>query len=191
MIYKTLFTLLLIAVHETWGQYDFMLWDRKYVKCEICKAIIDEIYDKISITPPTKRLEKQGYTLDDKDVKRAPKPAAQLNMSQLFLSEVMDGICEKMNEYVRAEHRETGTVEVMKLINGKMMNPDLKDYNILKDGDLESLPFYCDSVVSEYEEEIVAMFLRGDQVTDVKYSVCLNSEICMSQRGSSVEKEEL
>lgn len=195
MIYVALVILLLTIPQTIWAQFmepsdrhDFFPWDRKYVKCGICKAVIDEIYEKISTTPLFKRLEKPGYTLDE-NFKKSRKPAAQPKISELFLSQMMDGICEKMNEYVRAEHRETGVVEVMKLIIDQTMNPELKDYDILKDGDLESLPFYCDSVVSEFEEEIVEMLLGDKSATDVKYAVCLNSQICMSEAGSSVKEE--
>lgn len=73
--------------------------------------------------------------------------------SEVHISDVLDNICEKMSDYVRARYKSTGELTVLNLMtpSGKM-NPEISNVDIIQDGDLnKSLKFYV-------SEEINLMF---------------------------------
>ncbi|KAG8279420.1 Protein canopy 2, partial [Homalodisca vitripennis] len=67
----------------------------------------------------------------------------ELRRSEVFLTDVIEKTCEKMDDYVRATYKSNGQLTVIKLVSddGKM-NPDLGEVDIVTDGDIESLKFY-------------------------------------------------
>lgn len=64
--------------------------------------------------------------------------------SEIFLSELLDKICAKMDDYVRATWKTNGQLTLLKMIgsDGKM-NIDMGRVDIIQDGDLnKSLKYY-------------------------------------------------
>lgn len=91
---------------------------------------------------PKKKVEVGGYTLDEKGNTRV-KSIPQLK-SEVFLSDMLDSICDKMDDYVRATWKSNGQLTLLRLMdkNGNM-NPDMSRVDIIQDGDLnKSLKFY-------------------------------------------------
>lgn len=62
----------------------------------------------------------------------------------MHLSELMDTICEKMDNYVRATTKTSGQLTLLKLMTEEGgMNPNISDVDIIQDSDLnKSLKFY-------------------------------------------------
>uniref|UniRef100_A0A1B6F8K0 DUF3456 domain-containing protein n=1 Tax=Cuerna arida TaxID=1464854 RepID=A0A1B6F8K0_9HEMI len=74
-----------------------------------------------------------------------------------------------MDDYVRATYKSNGQLTVLKLVSddGKM-NPDLGEVDIVTDGDIESLKFYCESILEEYEDVAMKLFRSGVDNIDIR-----------------------
>jgi hypothetical protein len=64
--------------------------------------------------------------------------------SELYLTEVLETVCNKMDDYVRATYKTSGELTLLRLIGADgQMNPDLSRVDIVQDSDLnKSLKFY-------------------------------------------------
>lgn len=67
-----------------------------------------------------------------------------LARSEVHISDVLDGICEKMSDYVRATYKSNGRLTILNLVTPSGgMNPEMSKVDIIQDGDLnKSLKFY-------------------------------------------------
>uniref|UniRef100_A0A1B6H002 DUF3456 domain-containing protein n=1 Tax=Cuerna arida TaxID=1464854 RepID=A0A1B6H002_9HEMI len=148
--------------------------DRKYVKCLVCQRIVEEMNREVEGTSPSLRYQKKGYILDD--TKNTEESYIEMRRSDVFLDDVMDRLCEKMNDYARGIHKDTGELEVLPLVIGKNMNPVIQEYNLVQDGDLESLEFYCQSVLSEYADVMMNLFKAGGK--DIVSDMCFGTDLC-------------
>lgn len=107
---------------------------------------MEEIDNELSKIDPKKTVEVSGYRLDAKgnaNVKTVPQ-----TKSEIFLSELLDSICEKMDDYVRATWKTNGKLTLLRMIgaDGKM-NADMSRVDIIQDGDLnKSLKYYVNNL---------------------------------------------
>lgn len=82
-----------------------------------------------------------GYHLDvGGGYKKKIKPQAK---SEIYLSDYVDEVCDRMDDYVRATWKENGTLMIMNLITAAGLNPLMSDVDVIQDDDLnKSLKFY-------------------------------------------------
>lgn len=107
----------------------------------MCKASLQELDEKIKKIDPSKTVDVGGYRLDA-DGNYRQKTVSQAK-SEIHLSELIDEVCEKMDDYVRATWKVNGTLTILKLITDEGMNPDMSNVDIIQDDDLnKSLKFY-------------------------------------------------
>ena len=82
------------------------------------------------------------------------------------MMDVLESVCEAFKDYAQARHKETGKLEAIKLVENGVMNPRFGEYEMVQDPDLnKGLNFHCDSIVEEYEDEIISHF-RSDSELD-------------------------
>lgn len=64
--------------------------------------------------------------------------------SEMYLTELMENICDKMDDYARAVYKDSGRFVILKLMSETGgMNPDLSRVDFVQDGDLnKSLKHY-------------------------------------------------
>lgn len=64
--------------------------------------------------------------------------------SEIFLSELIDDICDKMDDYVRATWKSNGQLTLLRMMgHDGQMNSDMSRVDIIQDGDLnKSLKYY-------------------------------------------------
>lgn len=108
----------------------------------VCQASLEELDDEIRKIDPKKKVDIGGYRLDASgNAKMKSVPQAK---SEVHLSELIDKVCDKMDDYVRATWKSNGQLTLLRLMdkNGGM-NPDMSHVDIIQDGDLnKSLKFY-------------------------------------------------
>uniref|UniRef100_A0A1B6KXQ4 DUF3456 domain-containing protein n=1 Tax=Graphocephala atropunctata TaxID=36148 RepID=A0A1B6KXQ4_9HEMI len=147
--------------------------DRKHVKCLVCQRLVQEMYKAVEKVSPSLKYYKRGYTLDEH---KDSEFSIEMRRSEVFLDEVMDKLCTKMNDYARGFHIDTGKLAVIPLVIGKAMNPYMQEYKMVQDGDLESLEFYCQSILSEHGDELMSLF--KSEAEDIESDLCFNTELC-------------
>lgn len=83
-----------------------------------------------------------GHRLDSQGNYDAPKTVPQAQ-SEIYLSELMEEICNKMDDYVRGLWKSNGTLTVIKMVSDGKMNPFMDQIEFVQDDDLnKSLKYY-------------------------------------------------
>ncbi|CAH1970794.1 unnamed protein product [Acanthoscelides obtectus] len=107
----------------------------KELKCLVCEKTVLEIDRAISKISPDKMVEVGGFRLDGEgNYQHKTVPQSR---SELALSEVMETICDKMDNYIRAIWKENGTLTLLSMTSEDgLMNPNWSDVDIIQDDDL-------------------------------------------------------
>lgn len=112
----------------------------------VCQASLQELDAKVKKIDPSKKVDVGGYRLDA-DGNYRQKTVSQAK-SETHLSELVDEVCEIMDDYVRARWKSNGTLTVIKLITDAGMNPEFSNVDVIQDDDLnKSLKFYVSIVI--------------------------------------------
>ncbi|XP_065367985.1 protein seele [Calliphora vicina] len=144
------------------------------VKCHVCKAVVQEIEDEVSKVDPAKRVDVSGFRLDASG--NAISKSVPMAKSEMFLTEVMEKICDRMEDYLRATHKKTGKFMLMKIMVDGKMNPESSNVDFIQDEDLnKSLGHYCLEILEDHEEA----FLKSFQSPTLDEN--LDIQICSSQ----------
>lgn len=135
----------------------------RVVKCAVCRSLVSEVHAAIDEVDPRKKIDVGSYRIgaDGKQKLSSVKYAG----SELHMMEVMENVCENMKDYAQARHKETGKLEAVKLVVNGAMNPRFNEYEMVQDPDLnKGLQFHCESIVEEFEDEVVAYFKKHSEI---------------------------
>lgn len=108
----------------------------------VCQATIEEFEGLVNKLDPDLKVDVGGYRLDTSG-NLQKKTVSQAN-SETHLSDMLDSICDKMDDYIRATKKSDGSLIIMKIIteNGQM-NPLMSEVDVIQDDDLnKSLKYY-------------------------------------------------
>lgn len=162
------------------------------LKCLVCTRLVEEMLRNVSKVDAKRTINVGGFRLDDKGnyvEKTVPYPR-----SEIYLTEVMESICNKMEDYVRARFKKDGRLTVISLMSeeGKM-NPIMSEVDVVQDSDLnKSLKYYCEEILDENDEAIVQEF--GKEQEDVISKICADAaQLCEEEtiRTSRLTVDEL
>ncbi|XP_071446349.1 protein seele isoform X2 [Hetaerina americana] len=159
----------------------------------VCRKVVEEIDNEIASVNPSKTIEVGSYRLDSHgNQKQKAVPYAR---STLHLTEVLEKVCKKFDDYVKATYKSSGELTIIKLIdeNGKMSS-EMGKVDILPDADLnKSLKFYCEGIVEEFEDDFIKFFAANEEDIDVKIcsDVANLCDLSISQDYILEDKEEL
>ncbi|CAB3386781.1 Hypothetical predicted protein [Cloeon dipterum] len=160
----------------------------KQLKCLVCKSLVEEIDKEVAKANPEHTIEVGSYRLDTNGDKRQRK--IQYARSELHLSEVLDSVCDKFEDYVQAAYKTNHQPMIFKIVgdNGQM-NPLMSEVDITPDADLnKSLKFYCESLVSEHDEDILRLFAAETDNLDVQ--LCSeHAKVCEQSLSSTFDTE--
>ncbi|RZF46126.1 hypothetical protein LSTR_LSTR012986 [Laodelphax striatellus] len=132
-------------------------FDENEVKCLVCKKCITDIEVEIAKVPSAKKMPKD-FRIDGEG--NIGEPNIEYRRSETFLVDVMENICNKMDNALKAKHKETGELMLFTLsVNGDKLNPLINDIDLLDDSGLGDNPkTYCEEMMDKYDDEIVELF---------------------------------
>ncbi|XP_014240188.1 protein seele [Cimex lectularius] len=144
----------------------------KELKCLVCKRVVEEMEKAVDKVDPKKRVEVGTYRLDHKGDQS--QRTVELRKSEVYLTELMEKICNKMDDYVRARSKATGQLHVIPLITEDgQMNSLIGELDIIQDSDLnKSLKFYCENILEENEDGFIKTFANMSENLDI--TLCSN-----------------
>ncbi|CAH1365039.1 unnamed protein product [Tenebrio molitor] len=154
------------------------------LRCLVCKVSLDELSKAVNKIDPTKTVDVGGYRLDSNG-NYVHKSISQAK-SEVHLSELIEEICPKMDDYVRATWKSNGTLTLLKLITDEgQMNNAMSDVDLIQDDDLnKSLKYYCEGIMEDLEDNIIKHF-QGDS-KDIHTKICVEeSAICQNLKTSA------
>lgn len=154
----------------------------KEVKCLVCKATMNEMELAVSKIDPKKKIDVGDYRLDATGDSKKKKTILYAK-SEMYLTELMESVCDRMDDYAKARYKKNGRPVVLKMMTEFGMNPEMSEVDFVQEGDLnKSLKHLCLEVVEDYEEDILKMFQQEDAVKDTDNRLCSQvANICNEQ----------
>ncbi|XP_012351133.2 protein seele [Apis florea] len=183
----TIFSLLFINIFVESKEID-----NKLLKCLVCRSTVKEIEGELAKIDPAREIEIGNYRLDAQgNIIHKKIPLAQ---SEVHVSDILDNICEKMSDYVRATYKSNGELTILNLISPSgAMNPEMSKVDIIQDDDLnKSLKYYCEGIVEEFEDSIISLFIH--KKNDINEQLCTNiANLCNSSNINydNIEKNDI
>ncbi|XP_030380683.1 protein seele [Scaptodrosophila lebanonensis] len=165
--YLLLFSIALLATLPAHG-YSFT---SKEVKCHVCKATVQELEDAIAKEDAHKMVDVSGFRLDAHG--NSISKRVRFVKSEMFLTELMEKICEKMEDYLKATYKSNGKFTLLKMIVNGKMNPESSLVDFVQDGDLnKSLGHFCLEVLEDNEDAFLKEFQAEDVGNDLDIKIC-------------------
>lgn len=154
----------------------------KEVKCLVCKATMNEMELAVSKVDPKKKIDVGDYRLDATGDSKKKKTILYAK-SEMYLTELMETVCDRMDDYAKARYKRNGRPTVLKMMTETGMNPEMSEVDFVQEGDLnKSLKHLCLEVVEDHEEDILKMFMQEDVVKDTDIRLCSQvANICNEQ----------
>lgn len=110
----------------------------------VCEKCILEVTKAVSALDSNIKVEVGGHRLD-KDGNFKRKEVSQ-SKSEVVLSEILETICNKMDDYVRAIWKSNGTLTILPLVESI---GDFDKLDIVQDDDLnKSLKYYVSIILT-------------------------------------------
>lgn len=162
--------------------------DPKTVRCLVCRNVVEEIDNAIQRVDPKRTVEVGSYRLDS--IGNQQQKTVPYARSEMYLTEVLETVCNKMDDYIRATYKTSGELTLLRLIGPDgQMNPDLNLVDIVQDSDLnKSLKFYCEGIVEEFEENILRLF--GTDADNIDIKLCSSEAKLCSHMESDTDDYE-
>ncbi|XP_032683449.1 protein seele [Odontomachus brunneus] len=131
-----------------------------HLKCLVCRATMNEMEAAVSKINPKILVEAGNYKMDSQGNTISKK--VPLRQSETHISDILDDICLKMNDYVRATKKYNKKLTIFNLMSPSGgMNPQMSKVDIIHDGDLnKSLEFYCHLIVEQFEDDIIKLYVN-------------------------------
>lgn len=143
----------------------------KEVKCLVCKSTMNEMEQAVGKIDPKKKIDVGDYRLDATGDSKKKKTILYAK-SEMYLTELMESVCDRMDDYAKARFKKNGRPLVLKMMTETGMNPLMSEVDFVQEGDLnKSLKHLCLEVVEDYEEDIIKMF-QEDVVKDTDIRLC-------------------
>ncbi|CAL4103564.1 unnamed protein product [Meganyctiphanes norvegica] len=158
----------------------------KEMKCVVCKSLMLELYDVISKVDPRKKIDVGTYRIQSdgkQDIKQKKYAGSEIHMM-----DVLETVCDSMDDYAQVRHKESGELDVIKLVVNGALNPNFGEYEVVQDPELnKGVKFHCQTLVEEYEDEIIAHF-KDNSEQDVKEA---QNQFCLKENRICIVKDEL
>ncbi|XP_003216991.1 protein canopy homolog 2 isoform X2 [Anolis carolinensis] len=137
------------------------------LRCGACRALVDELEWEISQVDPKKTIQIGSFRINpDGSQSIVEVPYAR---SEAHLTELLERVCEKMNDYGEKVDTSTSRKNYVRVISHDGTKMDLSETKI--DGDVtSSLKFACESIAEEYEDELIEFF--SHEAENVKDRLC-------------------
>ncbi|XP_028043037.1 protein seele [Bombyx mandarina] len=151
--------------------------DPKNLKCLVCRTTFEELHQVIKSIDKWKRVDVGNFRMDkDGNTMQQKVPA---HRSAVYISELIDEICKKMDDYVRVYYKSTGKLTIMQLMTKEGgMNPEFSKTKFVTDDDLnKSLEYYCERMFEDNEDEITSLYVKrpdDDVMPDAEREICFN-----------------
>uniref|UniRef100_A0A8C0X5U6 Saposin B-type domain-containing protein n=1 Tax=Castor canadensis TaxID=51338 RepID=A0A8C0X5U6_CASCN len=146
-------------------------WARRSqdLHCGACRALVDELEWEIAQVDPKKTIQMGSFRINpDGSQSVVEVPYAR---SEAHLTELLEEVCDRMKEYGEQIDLSTHRKNYVRVVgrNGESSELDLQGIRI--DSDISgTLKFACESIVEEYEDELIEFFSR--EADNVKDKLC-------------------
>ncbi|XP_075068230.1 protein canopy homolog 1 [Mixophyes fleayi] len=125
--------------------------------CGACRALVDELLHEIKKVSPSKTIDVGSFRISPDGTQIKNK--IPLVKSEVYLTEVLEGICEKMDDYslyTDPESKEQSYIRFAPRDNEPFPSVDFTNFQF-NPGDGSPLKYACERVIEENEDEIFSL----------------------------------
>ncbi|XP_032631520.2 protein canopy homolog 1 [Chelonoidis abingdonii] len=149
------------------------------VFCGACKALVDELLYDIRKVIPKRTIDVGSFRISPNGTQERSK--VPLAKSETYLTEVMENICDRMNDYQLQVDPQTQKRAFKRFAPPKdeKSYADVKEFYFYSDA-YKPLTFACESIIEEYEDEIFSLIAQeadylADKLCSEKSGLCEES----------------
>ncbi|XP_072268693.1 protein canopy homolog 1 isoform X2 [Pyxicephalus adspersus] len=138
--------------------------------CGACRALVDELQHEIRKVNPSKTIDVGSFRISPDGTQVQNKVA--LVKSEVYLTEVLESICEKMDDYslyIDPETKEKSFKRFAPRENEGFPSLDFNSFQF-NPGDGSPLKYACERVVEENDEEILSLLTQ--EAPNFAYKLC-------------------
>ncbi|XP_044150279.1 protein canopy homolog 1 isoform X1 [Bufo gargarizans] len=131
--------------------------------CGACRAMVDELLYEIRKVSPSKTIDVGSFRINPDGTQVQNK--VPLVKSEVYLTEVLEGICEKMDDYslyIDPDTKEKSFKRFAPRDNDAFPSVDFNNFQF-NPGDSNPLKYACESVVEENDEEIISLIIKDTE----------------------------
>lgn len=142
--------------------------DPKELKCLVCQRLVELMEQDIEKVDPKKKVDVGSFRIDHKGDQK--NKVVEYRRSEVYLTELMEQICNKMEDHVRGRMKTDGRLIIFPLVSESgQMNPIMSEVDVIQDSDLnKSLKFYCEAILEENDDAFIKAFSVPDSAVDIK-----------------------
>uniref|UniRef100_A0A674MLM7 Canopy FGF signaling regulator 2 n=1 Tax=Takifugu rubripes TaxID=31033 RepID=A0A674MLM7_TAKRU len=136
-----------------------------------CRALVDEMEWAISQVDPKKMIQTGSFRINpdgSQSIREVPLARSEGN-----LLELMEGVCERMEDYGEVTDPSTDRKSYVRIKPRSGEAMDLSEAT-LDSRVTASLKFACETIVEHHEDEIIEFFAH--ETDNVKDKLCINSK---------------
>ncbi|XP_062519900.1 protein canopy homolog 2-like [Corticium candelabrum] len=142
--------------------------ERKQLLCAACLAVVDEIEWEIEQVDPKKKIQVGSFRVDPDGHQKGSYQVPYAG-SESHMTEVLEGICTKMNTYALSTDPDSGKKSYVRTSSRRGEAVTLS--NISMSGEVsERLKHDCNSLVEEFEDDLMEVFKTKD--SQPKDTIC-------------------
>ncbi|XP_075683511.1 protein canopy homolog 1 [Rhinoderma darwinii] len=131
--------------------------------CGACRAMVDELLHEIRKVSPTKTIDVGSFRINPDGTQVQNK--VPLVKSEVYLTEVLEGICEKMDDYslyIDPDTKEKSFKRFAPRDNDAFPSVDFNNFQF-NPAESNPLKFACEHVVEENDEEIISLVTKDTE----------------------------
>lgn len=138
--------------------------------CGACRALVDELQHEIRKVNPSKTIDVGSFRISPDGTQVQNKVA--LVKSEVYLTEVLESICEKMDDYSLYYDPKTKEKSFKRFAPRDSEDLPSLDFNNFQfnPADGSPLKFACERVVEEHDEEILSLVTQ--EASNFAYKLC-------------------
>ncbi|GBL73033.1 Protein canopy 2 [Araneus ventricosus] len=143
------------------------------LKCLVCKQVVREISSAVSNEDPKKTIQVGSFRIQPDGTQKQSQ--IKYAGSELHLNEIMETVCNSLDDYAQAKNKDTGELA---LLNLSKDIEKLSTHELVHDPDLNrSLKYYCESFIEDFEDDILQVFKSAEDLSidDVSRKLCNDS----------------
>ncbi|XP_041639628.1 protein canopy homolog 2 [Cheilinus undulatus] len=137
------------------------------IRCGACRALVDEMDWAISQIDPKKMIQTGSFRINpdgSQSIREVPLARSEGN-----LLELMENVCERMEDYGERMDSSTNRKSYIRIKSRTGEAMDLSEAT-LDSRVTSSLKFACETIVEQYEDEIIEFFSHESE--NVKDKLC-------------------
>ncbi|XP_063777962.1 protein canopy homolog 1 isoform X2 [Pseudophryne corroboree] len=128
--------------------------------CGACRALVDELQHEIKKVSPSKTIDVGSFRISPDGTQIQNK--IPLVKSEVYLTDVLERICEKMDDYslyIDPDTKEKSFKRFAPRDDDPFPSVDFNNFQF-NPGDNNPLKYACERVIEEHEDEILSLIIH-------------------------------